>query len=59
VVFVVQQDDCESLAPHDATDPEFGLALRQSMAAGVEALAYSCSITEKEIKLCCDLPLRL
>jgi len=59
VVFVVQRNDCEAFAPHDAADPEFGVALRQSMAAGVEAYAYSCFVTEKAITLCRSLPLRL
>ncbi len=59
VVFVVQRDDCEAFAPHDAADPEFGVALRQSMAGGVEAYAYSCCVTEKAITMCRSLPLRL
>lgn len=59
VIFVVQRDDCEAFAPHDEADPEFGVALRESMAAGVEAYAYSCRVTEEEINLCRSLPLRL
>ena len=37
VVFVVQRDDCDSFAPHDTADPEFGITLREGVKAGVEA----------------------
>ena len=59
VIFVVQRDDCETVAPHDEADPVFGAALRESVAAGVEAYAYSCRVTEKAINLCRKLPIRL
>ena len=59
VVFVVQRDDCLAFAPHDTADAEFGVALRQAVASGVEAYAYSCCVTEKAITLRRSLPLRL
>ena len=59
VVFVVQRCDCESFAPHDNADPDFGVALRRAMEAGVEAFAYNCRVTEKEVTLCRPLPIRL
>ena len=59
VIFVVQRDDCEAVAPHDEADPVFGAALRDSVAAGVEAYAYSCRVTEEAITLNRRLPLRL
>ncbi len=59
VVFVVQRDDCEAFAPHDAADPAFGAALREGVAAGVEAFAYNCRVTEKTIELGDGLPVRL
>ena len=59
VVFVVQRDDSEAFAPHDMADPEFGLALRRGMQAGVEAFAYNCRVTEKEVTLYRRLPMRL
>ncbi len=58
-IFVVQRDDCDAVSPHDAADPVFGAALRESVAAGVEAYAYSCRVTEKAITLCRNLPIRL
>ena len=59
VVFVVQRDDSKAFAPHLVADPEFGVALRQAMDAGVEALAYNCRVTEKEVTLGRALPMRV
>ena len=59
VIFVVQRDDCEAFAPHDEADPVFGAALRESVAAGVEAYAYNCRVTEEAITLFRRLPMRL
>ena len=59
VVFVVQRDDCEYFAPNDQADPEFGVALRRAMAAGVEAFAYNCRVTEQEVTLGRCLPICL
>ena len=46
VIFVVQRDDAQALRPHDEADPDFGAVLRESVAAGVEAFAYGCRVTE-------------
>ena len=51
VVFVIQRDDAAELTPYDAADPVFGETLRRAVAAGVEALAYRCQVTEREIRL--------
>ena len=59
VVFVVQRDDCEHFSPHDQADPEFGVALRRGLEAGVEAFAYNCRVTEQEVTLDRRLPIRL
>ena len=59
VVFVVQRDDSQAFAPHDKADPDFGIALRASIAAGVEAFAYSCRVTETGVTLTCRLPIHL
>ena len=59
VVFVVQRDDCQAFGPHDGADPDFGIALREGMAAGVEAFAYSCRVTETAVTLCRRLPIHL
>lgn len=42
ILFVVQMDDVTSFAPNDDTHPEFGEALREATAAGVEIHAAVC-----------------
>ena len=59
VIFVVQRDDAQALRPHDEADPNFGAALRESVAAGVEAFAYACQVTETGITLDRRLPVLL
>ena len=59
IVFVVQRDDSQTFAPHDEADPEFGVALRQGVAAGVEVFAYGCRVTGRDITLDRSLPIRL
>ncbi|MBQ8236845.1 MAG: DNA/RNA nuclease SfsA [Oscillospiraceae bacterium] len=44
VLFVIQMADVKYIHPNDATDPEFGKALRQAAAAGVQVLAVDCEI---------------
>ena len=45
VVFVIQMADVKYIHPNDATDPEFGKALREAAANGVEVLAVDCDVT--------------
>ena len=51
MLFVIQMDRVKYLHPNDATDPDFGLALRQASAAGVQILAMDCRITPDSIKI--------
>jgi sugar fermentation stimulation protein A len=46
VLFVVQMNDVKYLHTNDSTDPEFGQALREAAANGVQVLAVDCQITE-------------
>lgn len=46
VLFVIQMTDVKYLHPNDATDPNFGAALRQASADGVQILAVDCRVTE-------------
>ena len=57
-VFVVQRDDATAFATNDTADPVFGAAFREALAAGVEAFAYSCRVSERAIDLSCRLPIR-
>ena len=45
VLFIIQMADVEYLHPNDATDPNFGKALREAAANGVQVLAVDCDVT--------------
>ena len=51
VLFVIQMADVKYLHPNDATDPNFGAALREAAAAGVTVLAMDCAVTEDTMAL--------
>lgn len=59
VLFVIQMADVQYLHPNDATDPEFGKALREASAAGVQVLAMDCQVTPGEMILRRAVPVRL
>lgn len=44
VLFVIQIADVKYLHPNDATDPQFGQALREAAANGVTVLAMDCAV---------------
>ena len=58
-IFVVQRDDATAFATNDEADPDFGVAFREALAAGVEAFAYICRVSERAINLSCRLPIHL
>ena len=43
--------DVKYLHPNDATDPDFGAALREAAAAGVQVLAVDCTVTEDSMAI--------
>lgn len=51
VLFVIQMEDVKYLQPNDATDPDFGKALRQAAQAGVQILAMDCKVTPDTMKI--------
>ena len=51
VLFVIQMSDVKYLSPNDATDPDFGKALREAAAAGVQILAVDCAVTEDSMRI--------
>lgn len=51
VLFVIQMRPVRWLEPNDATDPEFGRALREAAAAGVQVLAVDCLVTEDTMEI--------
>ena len=50
-LFVVQRDDCQTLRPAADLDPVYAETIKQARAAGVEVLAYACSVTPEEISI--------
>ena len=59
VVFVIQRSDATCFAPNDANDPEFGTALRKAVEVGVEAYAFTCTLTQQEIIIAGEVPVQL
>lgn len=59
VLFVIQMADVEYLHPNDATDPNFGTALREAAAAGVQVLAMDCDVTVDSMTVRRPVPVRL
>ena len=59
VVFVVQRPDASTFSPHDGADPQFGLALREAAAKGVEVYAYNCRVSTRAISLKGQIPVGL
>lgn len=59
VLFCVQRNDAVAVRPHDESDPDFGLALRQAVRRGVEVYAYACSVEPGQIKIVHSLPVHL
>ena len=59
VLFVIQMEDVKYLHPNDATDPNFGKALREAAAAGVQVLAVDCTVTEDTMTIRNFVPVSL
>ena len=59
VLFVIQMADVAYLHPNDLTDPDFGAALRDAAAAGVQVLAMDCDVTPDTMTLRSPVEVRL
>ena len=59
VLFVIQMEDVQYIHPNDATDPNFGTALRDAAAKGVRVLAMDCAITEDTMEIRNSVPVKL
>ena len=59
VLFVIQMADVQYLHPNDATDPDFGAALREAAANGVQVLAVDCSVTVDTMTIGKEVPVVL
>ena len=58
-LFVIQMKDVQYLHPNDGTDPEFGKALREAAANGVQVLAVDCLVTEDTMVIDQPIPVHL
>lgn len=56
VVFIIQREDAVAFSPNFAADPAFGQAFQEAIKAGVKASAYTCSVTERGIKIKSQVP---
>ncbi|MCS7287405.1 MAG: DNA/RNA nuclease SfsA [Anaerolineae bacterium] len=56
VVFIIQRQDAFAFSPNFTADPAFVRAFREAVKAGVEALAYTCSVTERRIEIKGEVP---
>lgn len=59
MVFLVQRSDCEYLSLAEDIDPAYAKAMADAKAAGVEVLAYWCTLSPQEIELTAPLPLKI
>ncbi|MBO6265342.1 MAG: DNA/RNA nuclease SfsA [Acidaminococcaceae bacterium] len=57
ILFVVQMERARYFTPNRKTHPEFADALYEAKQAGVELLAYMCTVSPDEMKL--DKPLKI
>ena len=54
--FCVQRADVDEVRPADEIDPDYGRALREALAAGVEVIACRAQVSPREIRLDKRLP---
>ena len=59
VLFVIQMSDVQYLHPNDVTDPDFGAALREAAANGVQVLAVDCAVTVDTMTIGKEVPVVL
>ncbi len=59
VLFVIQMADVQYLHPNDATDPNFGRALREAAANGVTVIAMDCQVTADTMTIGKEVPVVL
>ena len=57
VVFVIQRGDVTAFAVNEPADPALAAAFGNALHNGVEACAYSCVVTEREVRLDRKLPI--
>jgi sugar fermentation stimulation protein A len=56
MVYCIQREDCDRFALAADIDPAYAAAFARATGAGVEAYAYSCSLSVGEIRVASSLP---
>ena len=59
LVFCVQHQGIDSVAPADSLDPQYGVLLRDAAAVGVEIYAFRAELSETSSQLTTALPVKL
>lgn len=59
LLFCVQHEGIQEVRPADEIDPAYGELLREAQVHGVEVFAFGTYISEQEIRLANELPVRL
>ena len=59
MIYLIQRGDCGTFSVAADIDPAYAAALARAKAAGVEAYAYACSMSPKEICIRCPVPVVL
>ena len=59
ILFVIQMSDVKYIRPHDETDPEFGRALREAAANGVQVIAMDCAVDVDSMEVWLPVLVRL
>lgn len=59
LLFCVQHEGIDEVRPADEIDPAYGALLREAHGVGVEVIAYRADISEQEIRIAAQLPVRL
>lgn len=59
IIFVVQMSDVLYFTPSADNDPKFAEALRKADDAGVKIIALTCSVSEDEVTVLGEIPVKL
>jgi sugar fermentation stimulation protein A len=59
ILFVVQIEYAKGFSPNAPMDPAFAQKLKEASQAGVEIIAYKCSITTDEVKIVEKIPVKI
>lgn len=59
MVYLINRPDCVAFSAAERVDPVYAARLKEAMAAGVEVLAYACTLSHTAIEVAHRLPVQL